>query len=236
MINAKNNLYIITSCMKPTIGVFNSDERISQTIESIESVRNADPNSIIFLCDNSVFPLTEDQIGQVKDKVDAYLDFSRDDKLLQLSKAGYKSEAESLLLIQILQTIKQNEQLMRVITSVKRIFKLSGRYKIQKEFNIDSYEGLFGKYVFKSRIPSWLDETTQKNLGSTHLLVTRLFSFCPSLIDNYIEVLIKNFTHLHKGLDTEHAHFLSIDKQYLVEFDRVYCQGYTASKQELLID
>jgi hypothetical protein len=31
------------------------------------------------------------------------------------------------------------------------------------------------------------------------------------------------------GIDTEHAHYKHIDKQYLIEFDEIYCQGTMAS-------
>jgi hypothetical protein len=66
-----------------------------------------------------------------------------------------------------------------------------------------------------------------------HLYITRMFSFCPSLIDNYLQTLqpILNNVITH-GIDTEHSHYLCLDKRYVVEFDRVKCAGIVAGSGE----
>ena len=93
---------------------------------------------------------------------------------------GKKSEAEILLLLKTLTILKQNPlNLQKIMSSVKRIFKYSARSLLQDEFSIGIYDNsnLYGRYVFKERIPTWIDD---KSITS-HLLITRLFSLCPSL-------------------------------------------------------
>jgi hypothetical protein len=58
-----------------------------------------------------------------------------------------------------------------------------------------------------------------------HLLITRMYSFCPSLIDTYLTVLQQNMS-LYNRMDFEHAHYTNIPKKYLVELDRIYCWGW----------
>ena len=60
-----------------------------------------------------------------------------------------------------------------------------------------------------------------------------MFSFCPSLIDNYLQTLqpILNNVITH-GIDTEHSHYLCLDKRYVIEFDRVKCAGIVAGSGE----
>ena len=49
------------------------------------------------------------------------------------------------------------------------------------------------------------------------------------MIDEYIETLPQIIqTIATQGIDTEHAHFGSIDKNYVVEFDNLHCEGVLA--------
>jgi hypothetical protein len=91
---------------------------------------------------------------------------------------------------------------------------------------INEYDNLFGKYVFKKAIPTWMHN------GPKNLFITRMFSFCPSLIDNYLGVIQKNLPMLNQ-IDTEHAHWVNIPKEYLVEFDKVHCWGWLAGNGQI---
>ena len=49
------------------------------------------------------------------------------------------------------------------------------------------------------------------------------------MIDNYINTLPEIYRTVNEfGVDTEHAHFGCIDKNYVVEFDNLYCEGVLA--------
>ena len=92
----------------------------------------------------------------------------------------------------------------------------------------------WGKYVFKQRMPTWIDDGRKEVF--TDLLITRLFSWCPSLLDDYIVVLQKNInTIMQTRVDTEHAHFRNIDKEKLVELEKVHCIGTVATSGDLEI-
>ena len=131
------------------------------------------------------------------------------------------------MMLKMLITLKQNQELAKMISEVKRIFKYSARTILHDEFRIEEYDNLFGKYVFKKRIPTWMSD--QRKEIADHLYITRMFSFCPSLIDNYIMVLQDVIQKIQQyGLDTEHAHFCAIDKKYVIEFDKLHCQGIMA--------
>ena len=95
-------------------------------------------------------------------------------------------------------------------------------------FDIKQYDGLFGKFVFKKRMRTWMG-----NNAIPSLLITRLFSFCPSLIDTYLEVIQKNLSTISQGYDTEHAHFVNIPQKYLIEFDKINCWGWLAGNGQI---
>jgi hypothetical protein len=86
--------------------------------------------------------------------------------------------------------------------------------------------------VFKKALPSWMTPERKSNI-TDHLYITRMYSFCPSLLDNYLQTLqpILNNVIQH-GIDTEHSHYLCLDKRYVTEFDRVKCAGIVAGSGE----
>jgi hypothetical protein len=115
--------------------------------------------------------------------------------------------------------------------SVNRIFKLSGRTDLLDSFDIYEHDH-FGKYVFKKRIPTWLTDSRKE--FATNLLITRMYSFCPSLIDNYLDSLRQIITVTNQTrIDTEHAHFLVLNKEIIVELDQIHCQGTVATTNTL---
>ncbi|NDB60596.1 class I SAM-dependent methyltransferase [bacterium] len=100
-----------------------------------------------------------------------------------------------------------------------RMFKLGGRCELNSKFTLDDYKNTESKYVFKERVISWMDPGIQQQFGSTHILETRLYSWCLSLVDEYLGVLEKNFKLMNQGFDTEHSHFLNIPKDKLLEYE-----------------
>ena len=153
------------------------------------------------------------------------MDMNKVPQVNEYSSKGMQSWAESALLFNAFILLKQQP----ILKDVKRIFKISGRSVLEDGFNINEYDDMFGKYVFKKRIPTWMSQVTH---GATDLLITRMFSFCPSLIDNYLEVTQKNLP-LFTFMDFEHAHFVNIPKEYLVEFDTIHCTGWLAGNGQV---
>jgi hypothetical protein len=77
---------------------------------------------------------------------------------------------------------------------------------------------------------SWMPIDKQVVSGADHLLITRMYSVCISLLENYYETLPLIYQSVNEnGIDNEHGHYKHIDKQYLIEFDNLYCQGTMAS-------
>lgn len=217
------NLFLVTSSIKPKIGVFSEEVRYLQTIDSLLSIREKLPNAIIVLCDASVNPLHDAQLKTLMRHCDLFADMNNFPHVRDFSVNGMKSHAENALMFGILSALKQDANLQKMMYSVKRIFKYSARTNLNDNFNIKEYDNLFGKFVFKKRIPTWMNNQND----ASHLLITRMFSFCPSLIDTYLGVINQNFKYLNH-IDTEHAHFINIPKEYLVEFDTIGCVGFLA--------
>jgi hypothetical protein len=183
------------------------------------------PDAVIVLADASLSPLTDEEQRRLSTYVNVFMDMNQDQNVHRFSSSGLQALAESVLLLCALHTLKQQPW----FKEIKRIFKISGRSLLEPGFNLSDYDDKFGKYVFKKRIPTWMPEVTH---GATDLLITRMFSFCPSLVDDYLEVTQKNIP-LLQFMDFEHAHFVNIPKEHLVEFDKIHCSGWLAGNGQL---
>jgi hypothetical protein len=226
-------LFIVTSALNPSMGVISRSDRIQQTYDGLKSLREKCPNAIILLADGSPEKVEQEKIKALEQLVDLVADFSGDKDIAQFANSGRKSEAENVLMLKVLLLLKQEPGIMRLLQSVNRIYKFSGRTILDDKFDIYDHAH-FGKYVFKKRMPTWLQGERAEVF--TDLLITRLFSFCPSLIDDYFVVCRRNLQAvLETGIDTEHAHFFNIDSDKLIELDTIHCRGTVAGTGALEI-
>jgi hypothetical protein len=226
-------LFIVTSALNPNMGVISRSDRIQQTYDGLKSLREKCPNAIILLADGSPEKVELEKIKALEQLVDLVADFSGDKDIAQFANSGRKSEAENVLMLKVLLLLKQEPGIMRLLQSVNRIYKFSGRTILDDKFDIYDHAH-FGKYVFKKRMPTWLQGERAEVF--TDLLITRLFSFCPSLIDDYFVVCRRNLqVVLETGIDTEHAHFFNIDPDKLIELDTIHCRGTVAGTGALEI-
>lgn len=210
------NIFIVSSCIQPNIGVVNFEDRYTQTIETFDSVRRRTKDSLIVFTDSSVHPLENWKLDVIKSKVDIFLDMSTNPSAQEINRHGLKSFGENFLILNSIMHLKEKYDFKNM---EGRMFKLGGRVCLLDEFDLKDYDNTFGKFVFKKRVQSWMPLDVQNSYGSTHILETRLYSWCFSLIDEYIDIIHKNFALFNKGLDTEHSHMINVPSSKLLEFD-----------------
>lgn len=159
------------------MNLFDSDVRFNQTVETIISIKDK-VDCDIFLVESSVKPLTETQLEILTSMGNVtVIEYSSD-----ISKRVYSSvkkigklqnSIESLAMLDFLQNYKET------LIKYKRIFKLSGRYKLTNNFDMIKHNNKFivDKFVFVANKPEYLD--------------TRLYSFDSSLVDYHIDLTKK---------------------------------------------
>ena len=234
MIIPNTDLFIVTSALKTSIGVIDDETRTRQTIEGLQSLRKAAPDALILWVDASSKQVDEATMVQVTQYCNKSISFFGDEDLMSLANAGLKSQAEVTLLFKTLSIIKQHPELQKMMAGVRRVFKLSGRTNMLEGYDPKAYDNQYGKYVFKKAMPSWLPPQKQLESGCDHLYITRMYSFCISLFDNYLNTLPVIYQTINQhGVDTEHAHYGNIDKGFSVEFEKLYCQGVLAGNGQL---
>lgn len=226
------NIFLVTSCIKPTVGIINFEDRYKQTLETFDSIKLKDPDALIVFSDSSVYPLSENEQSTINSKINIGINFSDDENCKWINSHGLKSHGENYML---LKTIEHLKTIYDFKNLSGRMFKLGGRAKLQSEFDIKNHDQP-GKYIFKKRLNSWMPKDIQEKYGSTHILETRLYSWCFSLVDDYVNVIIENFKTFDFGLDTEHSHMLHIDSTKLIEHDMLNCEMIMALNGQIMND
>lgn len=214
-------LFLITSALNPSYGVFSLQDRLEQTKGTIKSIREHVPEADVFLVDVSVNKLPDDVKAQIVPTVNYYMDLSDNETMKQLSLGQAKSQSEAYMTLCFLDALKVNN----LVEKYDRIFKITGRMELYEGFDISSYVNLKGKYVFQKRVATWMSTPYKE---CTHLYNTRLYSFCSSLLDTHIQTLSGIFEYLNY-VDLEHAMFARVPTELVVEFDKVYSKGPEAS-------
>ena len=237
----KQHTVLITSALYSNYGIYSAQQRIAQTLATAKSARAHIPNATIILIDNSKVDVqndNSDEFNELLDIVDYYIDNSDDADIQHFHNnvTNYdvgKNAMECLGMYKALTHISADPELMNVITTSSRIFKLSGRYVINKDFDINQFDNdnTIDKYVFKHAQPGWIPV---ENIGVDQLYQTRLWAFTPSLFLDTIKLfdtIIRNMFTLfnqQKYIDVEHSMYKFLPKDRVVELDTVGLEGTIA--------
>ena len=122
----------------------------------------------------------------------------------------------------------------QLFADVNRIFKLTGRYTLNKDFQIKDYESKLLENYYVAKTYTYLDEEKKfmkiddlENIyaylyHAEGMVVTGLWSFDKMLFSETIEALERSFIYLEKmiqyttGNDIEHALYRFLDKKKII--------------------
>jgi hypothetical protein len=236
-------LFLVGSALKHfqenKFSAYDEQQRFEQTLETIECIRKKVPNSYVVLFECSSKSIDEKQKDILKEKSDLFLEFYNEPVL----KAIYenlearpelitygKSLLETRGLLNTLYVIQKHN----IFNDSQRVFKLTGRYLLNDDFDIQDYESKFleGRYVIKRyEYLSQEMENYEKELenvyvylyGARGMMVTGLWSFDRMLFTDTIEALEKAFVYMEKmiqftaGTDVEHSLYRFINKKNIID-------------------
>lgn len=241
-------LFLVGSSIKHfqenNFSAYSEEERFQQTLKTIENIREKVPNSYVVIFECSCFQLDEKHIDVLREKCDLFLEFYDEPVIKQLYKniqnrpeliTYGKSLLETRGLLNALYEIAKHN----LFNDAQRIFKMTGRYLLNDDFDIGDYESKFfdNKYIIKKYdyLPQEAENYDEKELenvyaylyGARGMMVTGLWSFDRMLFNKTLESLQKAFLYMERmiqytaGTDVEHSLYRFIDKDNLVPIDNL---------------
>ena len=236
-------LFLVGSALKhfqeDKFSAYGEEQRFQQTLETIECIRKKVPESYVVLFECSSKPIDEKQKDILKEKADLFLEFYKEPVLKQIYEnlekrpeliTYGKSLLETRGLLNTLYVIKKHN----LFSDSQRVFKLTGRYLLNDDFDIQDYESKFleSKYVLKryEYLPQEAENYDEKELenvyaylyGAKGMMITGLWSFDRMLFNDAVEALEKAFIYMEKmlqytsGTDVEHSLYRFINKDNII--------------------
>lgn len=233
------HLFIISSAINHfcanKLSRFSTQERFNQTMETINNIKEKVPGAKICLFEVSETKLDDTHIDEIKSSVDLFIELYDDNKIVELYnnfvkfkdlfKYG-KSLFELYGMIYALNLIDDKFG----ANNIDRVFKISGRYLLNSDFDINQYNSVFLKNKYIAKCVKYSNYEPNSN-AHFHIyqnkgqLITGLWSFDSSLLYETINMLEKALNYLQillmygDGNDIEHSIYHFIDKNDLIDCD-----------------
>jgi hypothetical protein len=183
-----NNIFLVPSAITSQYGVYTQEERFAQVLETIDSIRTHAPNSIVCLYDTSEKKIPDEYEQILTERVDQLVllhdhplvaelkNFDHEDTNL----TGKKTFGELIVMLEFLHWLK--------VYPVKfdRVFKLSGRYRLNNNFNLEAYNRAKDHAVF----------SIKRNWYGDDVYTLRLWSFDYSQVEKITDMFLQIYDYV----------------------------------------
>ncbi len=225
-----NSLFIVTSAIHTSYGKCSTDERIEQTKKTINSIKTYAPNSDIIILDAGYKKVDIDFGVQL-------IDYTKNPEIQFYLQEYLKNnkDLEPDIIIKSMLEIMMFENYLKChsFESYSRIFKLSGRYKLNSKF--DHLKHLNSKNKVLILFPHPSQHLYNFNMNVSPLqYMTRLWSFDKFLLSKIINTYSKmkdeiiKISKSQKQGDIEHLLYKHLDKRLVEHMDIIGVEGYWA--------
>jgi hypothetical protein len=173
-------------CYSPDRSAFNAEERAQQTLKTIESIRTTVPNAKILLIEMG---LIKNLPYNMENMVDKYLYLGDKKEIREAADGPFKGLGEAMGLYLANESISS--------FNADYYFKISGRYYLNKEFNINNWiaDGYTGRDYYGG-------------------LFTVLYGFPKRLYENWRNSLKESFPILLQGESIEIIQAKHLEKPF----------------------
>jgi hypothetical protein len=215
---------MIVSTIHSTYGTFDPATRFQHTLECIDSVHRKIPGCKILLIDNSNTPIPAEWRRIIESKVAVFHQMEHNLFSLNANFYKLKSPSEVNMMYKAFQLLEEHDLVG------KRIFKISGRYRITDGFDIRLYDDprFQGKYSFPiSQVASTYDNWQTKRV--VMWVQTGLISFCPTLLHEFRDMMNGVMRFLHENESCiEEALFQFIPHGKVIPLELAHVEGLKA--------
>lgn len=225
--------FIVTSAVNSKFGIFKPDERLQQTIDTINSIKSKVPDAKIIIMECCGEPIKKVQEDILRSHCDVFLDYSRNEDVQAMYDSDnwdvVKNGTEIMCFGRALAVLNAEG----LLKDIDRIHKMSGRYVLNDMFDLETYEqtSVKDKIVigpkYKSQFPI---EVTTVPLQ----YMARLWSWPNSRIDEVVEVYSDSFVFFAERLaaggyvDIEHVLYKFLNPANVHEIQNLGVEGQIA--------
>jgi hypothetical protein len=224
--------FIITSAIHTSYGKCSTEERIEQTRETLKSIETYAPGSSMVIIDCGEKSINKNLFDC--EVIDYTTNKEIQYHLQEYLKKNIDLEPD-IIIKSMLEIMMFRDYLNTITISYDRIFKISGRYKLNSNFNYQKHLDAKNKVVI---LPPYTSQHLYNfNVTSSMFLyMTRCWSFDSSLLLNIIETYSKMkkdilyASRTEKQADIEHLLHKHLNKKLVKHIDIMGVEGKWAPR------
>ncbi len=226
------SLFLVSSALHTRFGVYDAKERLEQTIETCKSIKDRCDADIILLDGGQESPTVEER-KILSPYIYRFYDYTTEETVKQIQKIDNWDVVKNMIEIVMFGSFFD----LLSTTNVKlphydRIFKMSGRYKLNDEFNYEEHMNAVGKVVIRGPYTSQFNSTITG--GVTMQYMSRLWSFDSCHLEYIRDTYVDMFNHMNERLnnggyvDIEHLLYHHLHHTLIVNPKKIGVEGNIA--------
>lgn len=216
--------FLITSAINTKFGVFATETRLNQTVSTIQSIKDRVPDADLFLLEMSAIPLSESQSNTLEPLVKSIVNFNSDPSVIGIYNSTdnwdvVKNVTEVMCFGKALKNLHRS---LDQFSNTQRIFKISGRYCLNDNFDITYYD----QYSVQNHIVISNQRNSQFDYNLTLIsnqFMSRLWSWPVNLMEEIISVYDNSLVYMGDRIssggyaDIEHCLYKFLDKNKIIQ-------------------
>ena len=226
--------FIITSAIYTSYGKCSTEERIEQTRETLKSIETYAPNSSMVIIDCGEKSVNKNLFNC------KIIDYTTNKEIQYNLQEYLRSEKDlnpDVITKSMLEIMMFGDYLKNITSSFDRIFKISGRYRLNSNFNYQKHLEAKNKvFILK---PQQSHHFYNFDVSSSMFsYMTRCWSFDSSLLLKIIETYTKmqeqiiHISRTEKQGDVEHLLYKHLNKNIVTHTNVMGIEGYWAPRRE----
>ena len=223
--------FIVTSAVNSKFGIYNSDERLSQTIITLQNIKFRIPDAKIIVMECAGTPMTQKQSDLLEQHSDLFVDFSNDSDVQAIYQSDnwdvVKNSTEIMCFARTLRLCKSDGDL----EGYDRIHKMSGRYILNDDFDLDIYNQYPDKIIIG---PKHKSQFSYQLTGIELQYMARLWSWPALELDTIIKVYEDSLVYIGQRVsqggyaDIEHVLYKFLPTELVQEIPVLGVEGFIA--------
>lgn len=223
--------FVVTSAVNSKFGIYNAEERLAQTVITLQNIRFRVPDAKIIVMECAGTALTQAQSDTLEQNCDLLLDFSRDPDVLAIYQSDnwdvVKNSTEIMCFGRALRMCRDDGDFV----GYDRIHKMSGRYVLNDDFDLTVYEKHKDQIVIG---PKHQSQFPLQVTGIELQYMARLWSWPASQLDTVIKVYEDSLSYIGERVsqggyaDIEHVLYKFLPVDLVQEIPLLGVEGFIA--------
>lgn len=224
-------LFLVSSAIHAKHGIYNTQERLVQTLRTCRSIKSKVPDCTVYVLDGGYKNISDDYGNELRNYIDKFYNFSENRNVINVQQIDNHDVVKNFIELYMYSTFL-NDYDKQISENHRRVFKISGRYRLNDNFNFEDHLEAINKIIIRGPLKSQF--SSEVTGGVTLQYMSRLWSFDASLatyIKECYAVMVNDMLErVNNGgyIDIEHLLYKRLDPTLVQNVKQIGIEGALA--------